>query len=446
MRRLVVALLLLAPPWLRSEVSYTRQVVPILRKSCLGCHRPGKEKGGVDLTTHAAILKGGKHGDLLSLKKPAESLLLQQVSGPKPEMPKDDDPLSPSEIAILRAWLLAGAPDDTPAPSSEPPQAPVYAAAPVLRAISYSPDGRWLAVSGVREVLLLDATNHAAGPRLVGSAPRVESLEFSPDGTRLAVAAGSPGLSGEVQIWRIPETRPEQVYRVANDSIYGIHWSPDGTRVAFGVADKTARVLRVADGKELVRFDQHSDWVWGAVFVKEGTQIVTGSRDRSLKLVDAATGALIDVVNRDTEPIVCLARHPRENWVVFGSEVRPRLYKAEAKPDNINPDKDPNAIREFDHFDRGVTAVAFSPDGRFLASAGNPPGEVRVHAVENSQRKATLRGHEGAVFALTFSPDGSRLATAGFEGRVRVFEWAKERMVTHLVPVPLTLRSRNDEF
>lgn len=438
MIRLWLSVLLLGTTAIHAEVSYTRQVVPILRKSCLGCHRPGKEKGGLDLSSHAALSKGGKHGDLLNLKNPARSKLLEQVSGPKPAMPKDDDPLTPAQISILKAWLLAGAPDDTPAPTLQQAQLPVYTAPPVLRALAFSPDGRWLAVGGHREVLLLNATNQAPGARLVSKATRVESFEFSPDGHHLAVAAGTPGQSGEVQIWDIQSAQLKHQYPVAHDSVYGIHWSPDGTRVALGVADKTARVLRIADGKELIRFDQHSDWVWGAVFVKDGTQIVTGSRDRSMKLVDASTGALIDVLNRDTEPIVCLAKHPKQNWVVFGSEVRPRLYKAEAKPDNINPDRDPNAVREFEHFDRGVTAVAFSPDGTFLASAGNPPGEVRVHAVENAQRKATLRGHQGTVFALSFTPDGSRLATAGFEGKIRIFDWTHERMITNLIPVTLT--------
>jgi len=207
--------------------------------------------------------------------------------------------------------------------------------------------------------------------------------------------------------------------------------------VVFGCADKTARLLRISDGKELVRFDQHSDWVFGAAFVQGGKQFVTASRDRSLKLVDSSSGALIDVINRDKEPINCMAKHPLEDWIVFGSEVRPRLYKALAKPDNIEPDRDPNAIREFENFENGVTAIAFSPDGKHLASAGNPLGEVRIHRVDNGERKATLRGHVGLVFALAFSPDGRRLATAGFEGRIRIFDWSRNMMETNFVPVEI---------
>ena len=84
-----------------------------------------------------------------------------------------------------------------------------------------------------------------------------------------------------------------------------------------------------------------------------------------------------------------------------------------------------------------VQDLEFSPDGKWLAATGSPAGEVRIHEVATSQRKATLRGHAGLVFGLSFSPDGTRLATAGYEGTVRIFDWAKEQRVAQFVPVPI---------
>jgi len=419
-------------------VSYVREIAPIFTQSCLGCHHPGKQKGGLDLSTYAGVMKGGKHGSVLVPGKPAESHLLESIQGADATMPKNGDPLSAAECARIERWIRGGAPDDSPAVATEVQSPPTYSAAPVITTLAYAPDGQTLAVAGFREVLLLSSTNQQITARLVGAAPRIEAFEYSPNGHQLAVAAGAPGVFGEIQIWDTATAHAQHTYRVAFDSVYGVHWSPDGTRVAFGCADKTARVLRVEDGRELVKFDQHSDWVFGAVFVKNGQQIVSGSRDKSLKLIDATTGALLDILNRDSEPIQCLARHPREEWVLFGSEVRPRLYRAVAKADNIDPNADPNAVREFEHFDQGITAVAFSADGKWLAATGSPAGEVRVHEVATSQRKATLRGHAGLVFGLSFSPDGTRLATAGYEGTVRIFDWAKEQRIAQFVPVPIT--------
>ncbi len=424
-------------------VSFSRDIAPIFARSCNGCHHPGKEKGGLDLTSFASLARGSKHGGLFEPGKIEDSNLLENIQGPDPAMPKTGDPLSPAQTALIARWIHEGAPDDTPPESTEPPKPPVYTSPPIITALGYSPDGQFLAVAGFHEVLLLSATNQQPVARLVGKATRIESIGFSPDGHLLAVAAGSPGLFGEIQIWDTATARELHAHKIGYDSVYGVHWSPDATRVAFGCADKTARILQVADGKELVKFDQHSDWVFGAVFVNGGKQIVSGSRDRSLKLIDATTGALVDILNRDTEPVLSLAKHPREDWVVFGSEVRPRLYKTQAKTDHNDPNADPNAIREFENFENGVTAVAFSPDGKWLASTGSPAGEARVYDVSNAQRKAILRGHDGIVFALSFSPDGTRLATAGYEGEVRIFDWAKERLLTKFVPVPISKTSEN---
>jgi WD40 repeat protein len=265
----------------------------------------------------------------------------------------------------------------------------------------------------------------------------IESLKFSPDGRCLAAAGGSPGEFGKLQVWDPEAGVQAQANRIGLDSLFGVDWSPDGARLSAGGADRVTRVVQVADGRELVRFDQHTDWVMGTAFLHDGKRLVAASRDKSLKLIDAASSVLLDFVNRDSEPIRCIAFHPKHDAVVLGTEVRPRYYKAQAKPDNFDPNQDPNFVREFNHFDNGVTALAISLDGRWLASSGNPPGEVRVQDLGKGSQKATLRWHGGMVFATAFSVDGERVFTAGSEGVLRVFDWARERLLTNAIPVPV---------
>ena len=81
--------------------SYYQEIVPIFKRSCNGCHHPGKLKGQLDLTTFEAFKKGGKHGPGFVAGNPKESLILEEITGDEPSMPKEGDPLSKDEVALI---------------------------------------------------------------------------------------------------------------------------------------------------------------------------------------------------------------------------------------------------------------------------------------------------------------------------------------------------------
>jgi WD40 repeat protein len=295
-----------------------------------------------------------------------------------------------------------------------------------------------LAVAGYHEVLLINTASWELASRLVGESPRIESVAFSPDGQSLAVSGGAPARFGEIQIWNVPGARQIQGFRKTTDSLFGISWSPDGTRVATGGADKSVRVTRISDGQELMKFDNHGDWVFRTTWVADGTRLLSASRDRAMKLIDATTGQFIDDVNKLLEPIDCMVRHPREDWAAYGGDQGGlRIYKAKENQDRTSGNNDVNLVREFERQPGPVQSVAFSPDGALLAT-GNTGTEVRIYETATGKRRSTLTGHAGAVFALKFSPDGQRLYSAGFEGIVRVFDPATGSLKAIFFPVPLT--------
>src|SRR5258706_3720753 len=137
-------------------VSYHRDLVPIFKRSCTGCHHPGKLKGELDLTTYTAFKKGGKHGESFKAGDPKGSRVMEEIGGEEPSMPKEGDPLTKEEVALIERWILEGAKDDTPAlPNSifSKDKPPVYPKPPVISALAYSPDGKSLPVSGYHEIL-----------------------------------------------------------------------------------------------------------------------------------------------------------------------------------------------------------------------------------------------------------------------------------------------------
>lgn len=420
-------------------VSFYHDVVPILKRSCTGCHHPGKLKGQLDLTTYAALAKGGKHGPAFVAGQPAASKIIEEISGEEPSMPAEGDPLTPDEVALIARWIEQGAKDDTPAEAGSFKLAapPSYRVPPVISALAFSPEGRHLAVSGYHEVLLFDGETHTPLARLVGESPRIESLAFSPDGERLAVAGGAPARFGEVQIWDVPSRRLLQAWKIAPDSAFGVSFSQEGDRVAVGCADKTVRVLRVADGRELIKFDNHSDWVFGTLWTVDGQRLLSGSRDRALKLINPVNGQFIDDVNKLLEPVLCLARHPTEDLVAYGGELgTPRVYRISDNQKRTAANYDVNLVREFERQPDAVRAIAYSPDGRLLAVGGSWD-EVRVYRTRDGTRAHTLKGHTGAVFALAFHPTLNRLLTAGFDGQVRAYGTVSGQLVAAFLPVTL---------
>ena len=420
-------------------VSFFNDVVPIFKKSCNGCHHPGKLKGQLDLTTYEAAIKGGKNGGLVKAGDPRTSVLMDEITGEEPSMPKEGDPLSKDEIALIEKWIAQGAKDDTPASakSLKPSEPPTYIAPPVISALAWSPDGKVLAVSGYHEVLLHDFASSNLTARLLGESPRIESLAYSSDGKLLGVAGSAPSRFGEVQIWNTASNTLQGAFKVSTDSIYGISFSPKADRVAVGCADKTVRIFSLADGKELLKFDNHSDWVFGTLWTLDGKRLLTGSRDKAMKMIDASNGQFIDDINKLVDPILCIARHPKEDVVAYGGEMGiSRTYKISDNQGRTAANNDVNLRREFERLPGPVHAVAYNADGSLLAAGGAGP-EVRVFNSGDAKRVAALKGHSGAIFALAFNTQTNLLATGGFDGSIRVYETPKGDLVRSFVPVPL---------
>jgi hypothetical protein len=96
----------------RSEIGFNRDIRPILSNKCFKCHGPDLKKGGLDLQSRATALKPLKsEGFAIVPGKPQDSRLLEKVQAETPDlrMPPKGDPLTPDQIATLKAWIEQGA-------------------------------------------------------------------------------------------------------------------------------------------------------------------------------------------------------------------------------------------------------------------------------------------------------------------------------------------------
>jgi mono/diheme cytochrome c family protein len=453
-----------------AEVSYYRQVRPLFQQHCQGCHQPAKAQGGFVMTEYADLLKNGdrdKPGIVPG--KPEESYVVEQVrgkDGKKPEMPKGKDPLSEQDINLIVRWIAQGAKDDTPATARvvvDAEHPPVYQLPPVLTSLDFSPDGNVLAVSGYHEVLLHKVDGSGLLGRLVGLSERVQSLAFSPDGKYLAVAGGSPGRFGEVQVWDVEKKKLKLSHAMTFDTLYGVSWSHDGSKIAFGCADNTLRAIEADTGKQVLFQGAHNDWVLGTVFSKDSSFLVSISRDRSMKLTEVATQRFIDNITSITPGalkggLLAVDRNPKkredkvkntavgtdmsEKWyddlIIGGSDGVPRLYKMHRTTKRVIGD-DANKVREYPAMTGRIYALRFSPDGNTFAAGSSldGQGELRVYQTADPKVVSNLEGPVGPVYAVAFSPDGKQIASAGFEGVVRLSDPVTGKLIKEFVPVPI---------
>lgn len=444
---------------LPDKVSYFKDVRPIFQQHCQGCHQPAKAEGGFIMTNHAELLKKGDSDEPgVVASKPEKSLIVTQItplSGKPPAMPRGKDPLSDGDVSLIKKWIAQGALDDTPASARaevvDMDHPPAYLSPPVIPALAYSPDSTLLAVAGYHEVLLHKADGTGLVARLVGQAERIQSVAFSPNGKLLAVAGGSPGLFGEIQIWSVPLKRLKLSVPITFDTLYGVSWSPDGTKLAFGCADNSLRAIEADTGKQVLYQGGHSDWVLGTVFSKDTSHLVSVSRDRSMKLTEVSTQRLVDNITSITPGalkggLIAVDRHPtKDDLLIGGADGVPKIYQMYRTKDRKIGD-DFNLIRAFPGLAGRISSAKYNADGtRIIAgSSSDGKGDVRIFQASDGKQISQLEGERGGIFAVAYRPDGKQVASAGFDGVVRLNDPDTGKLIREFVPCPLktTVQSR----
>jgi mono/diheme cytochrome c family protein len=91
-------------------VSFTKDVMPILKDRCVNCHGGEKTSKGLNLTTYDKLMAGSNNGPVVTVGNPDNSKILQLILQGK--MPKKGGKLPQAQVEILRDWIKAGALDN----------------------------------------------------------------------------------------------------------------------------------------------------------------------------------------------------------------------------------------------------------------------------------------------------------------------------------------------
>jgi WD40 repeat protein len=240
-----------------------------------------------------------------------------------------------------------------------------------LEAVTFSPDGKYLAALQGRVVFLWDLSQPGKVSPLFAHADRVVTVAFSPDSKVLASAGGWPGGNYN--------------------------------------GDCTIRLWRPQDGKELGVLEGHTRWVQAVVFSADGKTVISSGEDGTMRFWDVEThketrtvghGATMLAVSPDGKTLASCSRKGKIHfWDVSSGE----------------------QLRVIEDCREWVTSLAFSPDGKRVL-AGGASNCLHIWEVATGKELLTFPGHQDTVESVAFSPDGKFLASRGCDNRVRLWE------------------------
>src|SRR4029077_6177908 len=161
----------------------------------------------------------------------------------------------------------------------------------MVEALAFSPDSKVLASGSYQEVILWDVKSGLPSRRLSGFADRVVTLAFSSDGKWLATGGGAPTQDGEIRIFDLATAKLSQdIKNGHSDTVFGVCFSPDSTKLATCGADKFVKVFDVPSGRFLKSFEGHTHHVLDVAWKADGKLLVSGGADNVIKVWDYEKG------------------------------------------------------------------------------------------------------------------------------------------------------------
>ena len=314
------------------KITYEGHIKDIFRKNCSSCHKSSKQKGGLNLMSYSAAIKGSSSGKILE-SGDENSVLMECILwlDEDTRMPPKKGKLEKTDVELITKWIKGGLlendkskkqldakkGEDFVVQQVEPGESimPQYLCIePFLsyqytfpiQAVAASPYAPLFAVGAYKQLMLYESDTLDICGILDFSEGQIYDLKFSRDGSLLVGAGGKNGDYGTVAIWDVKSGRRIKSIEHGYDAIMAVDISPDLTLLAMGGSDKKLHIYNLSDGDKLA-LKGHSSWLSTVNFSPDGKWLATGDQNGQILIWDIELGDKINSLSKHKAEVNALS-------------------------------------------------------------------------------------------------------------------------------------------
>jgi hypothetical protein len=234
-----------------------------------------------------------------------------------------------------------------------------------------------------------------------GHSAGVVHVALSPDQTRLISASHDHS----VRLWDVESGQELSRLDGHTNKVNVVCWAPDGQQLASGGRDGTIRLWDAASGQSLRVLEGYADWIYGLAWALDGLMLVSAGFDGTIRLWDTTNGAAHPPLKLHDRIVGYVSFSPDSRQLLVGSSNGLLFLVDVARRAVIH------------HWQLGrtwVSAHTWSPDGRFVAAIGRDQTSIHVWDAHTGIELAQFEGNELQAYQLVWAADNGFLAVSHY--------------------------------